>query len=80
MLRLYLETMEGVLGDVEMFLMDAPNGSSQGLVPYLPLNELQQRRPAPNSQPLRRSSTSMPAMGLRPSAWNSIPASGISTT
>lgn len=42
--RLYLETMEGVLGDVEMFLMDAPNGSSQGLVPYLPLNEL--RRPA----------------------------------
>ena len=41
--RLYLETMEGVLGDVQMFLMDAPNGSSQGLVPYLPLNEL--RRP-----------------------------------
>jgi membrane protease subunit HflK len=41
--RLYLETMEGVLGDVQVFLMDAPNGSSQGLVPYLPLNEL--RRP-----------------------------------
>src|SRR5699024_2653584 len=37
--RLYLETMEGVLGDVQMFLMDAPNGSAQGLVPYLPLNE-----------------------------------------
>jgi membrane protease subunit HflK len=42
--RLYLETMEGVLGDVQMFLMDTPAGGSQGLVPYLPLNEL--RRPA----------------------------------
>ncbi len=42
--RLYIETMEGVLGNVEMFLMDMPNGSSQGMVPYLPLNEL--RRPA----------------------------------
>jgi membrane protease subunit HflK len=38
--RLYLETMERVLGDVEMFLVDAPNGGGQGLVPYLPLNEL----------------------------------------
>ena len=42
--RLYLETMETVLGDVQMFLMDAPSGGNQGVVPYLPLNEL--RRPA----------------------------------
>ncbi len=41
--RLYLETMEGVLGDVQMFLMDAPAGSGQGVVPYLPLNELRRR-------------------------------------
>jgi membrane protease subunit HflK len=42
--RLYLETMERVLGDVQMFLMDTPNAvGSQGVVPYLPLNEL--RRP-----------------------------------
>jgi modulator of FtsH protease HflK len=39
--RLYLETMERVFGDVEMFLIDTPNGNGgQGLVPYLPLNEL----------------------------------------
>jgi modulator of FtsH protease HflK len=45
--RLYLETMERVLGDVEMFLVDTPNGNGAGqsLVPYLPLNEL--RRPVP---------------------------------
>jgi membrane protease subunit HflK len=37
--RLYLETMESVLGSVRMFLLDAPTGG-QGVVPYLPLNEL----------------------------------------
>jgi modulator of FtsH protease HflK len=41
--RLYLETMESVFGDVQMFLMDTPSGAAQGVVPYLPLNEL--RRP-----------------------------------
>ena len=41
--RLYLETMENVLGDVQMFLVDTPSGGGQGIVPYLPLNEL--RRP-----------------------------------
>jgi modulator of FtsH protease HflK len=38
--RLYLETMEGVLGDVQMFLLDTPSGNANSLVPYLPLNEL----------------------------------------
>ncbi len=47
--RLYLETMEGVLGGVQMFLLDTPNGGSSGVVPYLPLNEL--RRSAPATQP-----------------------------
>jgi membrane protease subunit HflK len=37
--RLYLEAMENVLGSVEMFVMDTPTGG-QGIVPYLPLNEL----------------------------------------
>ena len=41
--RLYLEAMESVLGDVQMFLLDTPSANGQGLVPYLPLNEL--RRP-----------------------------------
>jgi membrane protease subunit HflK len=38
--RLYLETMENVLGDVQMYLMDTPSNGGQGVVPYLPLNEL----------------------------------------
>lgn len=37
--RLYLETMESVLGDVDKIILDE-SGSSQGVVPYLPLNEL----------------------------------------
>lgn len=39
--RLYLETMEKVLGDVDKFILE--NNSTeggQGVVPYLPLNEL----------------------------------------
>jgi membrane protease subunit HflK len=38
--RLYLETMEGVLGGVDIILIDEGAGGSQGVVPYLPLNEL----------------------------------------
>ena len=38
--RLYLETMEGVLGGVDIILLDEGAGGSQGVVPYLPLNEL----------------------------------------
>lgn len=38
--RLYLETMESVLGDVQMFLTDTQGEGGQGVVPYLPLNEL----------------------------------------
>lgn len=37
--RIYLETMEQVLGDVNLVLMDE-GGSGSGVVPYLPLNEL----------------------------------------
>ncbi|MAQ81900.1 MAG: FtsH protease activity modulator HflK [Maritimibacter sp.] len=41
--RLYLETMESVLGDVDKIILDdavSGNGGGQGVVPYLPLNEL----------------------------------------
>ena len=38
--RLYLETMESVLGGVDIILLDEGNGAGQGVVPYLPLNEL----------------------------------------
>jgi membrane protease subunit HflK len=40
--RLYLETMERVLGDVDKVILDdsAAGAGGQGVVPYLPLNEL----------------------------------------
>ncbi len=47
--RLYLETMETVLGDTQMFLLDTPNGEANGLVPYLPLNELRRAPPPPQA-------------------------------
>jgi membrane protease subunit HflK len=37
--RLYLETMEEVLGDIDKVIIDEQSGGS-GVVPYLPLNEL----------------------------------------
>jgi modulator of FtsH protease HflK len=48
--RLYLETMERVLGGTEKFILDSGStGSGSGVVPYLPLNELT-RRQAPQGQ------------------------------
>ena len=38
--RLYLETMEEVLGRVDKVILDDNVGGGQGVVPYLPLNEL----------------------------------------
>jgi membrane protease subunit HflK len=38
--RLYLETMEEVLGRVDKIILDDSAGGGQGVVPYLPLNEL----------------------------------------
>lgn len=39
--RLYLETMEQVLGDIDKIILDDDvGGGGQGIVPYLPLNEL----------------------------------------
>ncbi|MEM9248730.1 MAG: FtsH protease activity modulator HflK [Pseudomonadota bacterium] len=40
--RLYIETMERVLGDVDKVILDSADASAggQGVVPYLPLNEL----------------------------------------
>jgi modulator of FtsH protease HflK len=44
--RMYLETMERLLGGTDKVIVDGPN---QGVVPYLPLRELgqpQSQRPA----------------------------------
>lgn len=38
--RLYLETMQGVLGGMNKTIIDQGPQSGQGVVPYLPLNEL----------------------------------------
>ncbi|MGE5157030.1 MAG: FtsH protease activity modulator HflK [Gemmatimonas sp.] len=43
--RIYLETMERILGGSEKLVVDGPAG--QGVVPYLPLNELSPRRKPP---------------------------------
>jgi membrane protease subunit HflK len=44
--RLYLETMEQVLGRVNMIVLENGGADGQGVVPYLPLNELNRNRPA----------------------------------
>jgi membrane protease subunit HflK len=46
--RLYLETMERVLGGTEKYIIDSGGSGGGGVVPYLPLNELQRR---PGGQP-----------------------------
>ena len=43
--RIFLETMERVMGDTDKVIIDSKGG--QGVVPYLPLDQLQQRRPQP---------------------------------
>ncbi|MFU8883024.1 MAG: FtsH protease activity modulator HflK [Rhodobacterales bacterium] len=48
--RLYIETMEKVLGQIDKTILDSAlvgGEGQQGVVPYLPLNEL--RRPAPTT-------------------------------
>lgn len=48
--RLFLETMERVMGGTDKIILDS-TGGGQGVVPYLPLDQLQQRRPAPGTAP-----------------------------
>jgi membrane protease subunit HflK len=43
--RLYLETMERILGGSEKLVYDGGGSSAQSIVPYLPLSELTPRRP-----------------------------------
>src|SRR6201986_1913199 len=44
--RIYLETMERILNGADKLVYDG-GSSAQGVVPYLPLNELTPRRPPP---------------------------------
>ena len=53
--RLYIETLEQVLGDVDKIILDENAGGAggQGVVPYLPLNELGRGRTG-NQQPAQQ--------------------------
>lgn len=42
--RMFLETMERVFGDMDKVVIDESAGGGQGVVPYLPLTELQRQR------------------------------------
>jgi membrane protease subunit HflK len=45
---MFLETMERVLGGADKVLIDQSAQGGQGVVPFLPLNDLQ-RRPSPQA-------------------------------
>ena len=47
--RIYLETMERILGGSDKLIFDNAPGT-QGVVPFLPLNELTPRRQATTGQ------------------------------
>src|ERR1700761_1086876 len=57
--RIYLETMERVLGGSEKLVYDGGGPGAQGIVPYLPLSELTPRRApaASTGQPQQSGST-----------------------
>jgi len=44
--RIFLETMERVFGGMDKVIIDQ-DGQGQGVIPYLPLSEMQRRQPAP---------------------------------
>lgn len=46
--RVYLDTMEKILGGMDKMLIEKAGGT--GVVPYLPLDELLKRKPAPAAQ------------------------------
>ena len=45
--RMYLETMERLFGGTDKIIMDS--GATGGVVPYLPLDQLTRRPPAPQT-------------------------------
>ena len=57
--RLFIETMEKVLKDSNKVIVE--QGSGQGVVPYLPLPELQKRAPASPAEPVREQTDGQPS-------------------
>lgn len=62
--RLYLETMEQILRGSNKIIIDQA-ATGQGVVPYLPLNELQRRPPQPPGPAGQPPSGVAPAQGVR---------------
>jgi membrane protease subunit HflK len=48
--RMYLETMEGILGGMNKIIVES-RGGSQGVLPYLPLGELKPAKPTEEAKP-----------------------------
>jgi membrane protease subunit HflK len=48
--RMYLETLEGVFNGMDKVIIDE-KGNGQGVVPYLPLDQLIKRNPTPGAAP-----------------------------
>jgi modulator of FtsH protease HflK len=48
--RIYLETMERIIGAADKTIIDTGTQSGTGVVPYLPLNRLPRERPTQQSQ------------------------------
>lgn len=51
--RMYLETMEEILGGTNKVIIEGGAGGGQGVVPYLPLDKLQPPAPAAASAPAK---------------------------
>ena len=62
--RLYLETMERVLGNADKTIVDKNAG--QGVVPYLPLGDLAKTKGLPAPQPPSSSDDPAPVAGKTP--------------
>ena len=64
--RMYLETMERIMGGTDKIILDSSSQSGSGVVPYLPLNELTRRPPQPPQPPQsQQSQQSQPTGGAR---------------
>jgi len=61
--RLFLESMERVFVGTDKIILDSNNGQGGGIVPYLPLNELQRRAPVTQGNPPAQQNQ---PLGVRP--------------
>ena len=48
--RLFLESIERIYGGMDKIILDQNGGGTQGVVPYLPLNDLNRRSAQPGAR------------------------------